>query len=1195
MKKKDRSIRKRNKRHSKKSSTLKKMNKKSKRKSKMNRKNNKRKTITKRQKGGSLLGAIGIGLAATAVTAAAYKGYRMVSKLNDKGYMFRLLNQDYISYSPKVVVVETPDFMKHYLECVSTVEFFQLLLSNREYLKSKTLQGLIKQSANNEKESKSKLEEKYGEEYKELEQLLDYNESKKDILQNLELETTTLELESQDENVKKLRDLLLLTAKIPGSSLDSNAIDDTSEFQELNKLDRINPYLTVSTFRWQEVVYSGIYDEYFTSEVNEILKERNSEFLLIEPEKTRIQGIIMNLSNNPKFIEGIRAKMVECSSKPRGYLDYVSSKISWDSQKACLACPSQDCLLYVYDFYQGLLQQDDDILMIDKLYALMVCEARICVLSKCLALEAIRIQDGNTGRVKSLIHQIYLKDMKSPTGRSLELPNQIIPFQKQSGGSAPETSSNDNTGGQPNTGSTTSPAITNESTGSTASATFTSGKEPTPTPTPSATTTPESGQTTQELGKTSESVTATPGSSTATPESGQTTQEPGKTPESATTTPGKEPTPSESATTTPETGQTTQEPGKTSGSATTTSGKEPPSPSSESATTTHVSSTATSETEKGLPVSSNPETKDEESKGFFKSLFTKSDSQKEPEQKTETEPTPQKDEIKEDKQMVKLSDPIMDTYMVSMESELEKEIPLHKSKFELFRILDVDEKEPSDAVKKFMEFKIGTNVTLKDIFINVFRDYSSSGETSEEKIMAIQALFNLIKEYGMIFVDCFSLEFLLSAGNLFSEDISQTDVIGLSDKVYQLFKEGKDKTAMLIIIVLLRFSDNPNQLHIIRGIFNRLRGERLQTSSMVERILTETMNLLTHLNKEKMIQRVALVYNSAEETDKVNVFRFDIWPKLSQKEMELFDVPSHNISEHESLEDKEHSLPKYEQMTEGCTQVERDIKSELRSGNVVFDSGLISKLERCRPKEKKDFSKSGNIESLQSVSHKDKEESRYPMRKTEQSFNIEDKYKSPTKPTSPPEMPSEPKPPPATIPETAPPPEEPKPPPATIPETAPPPAEPKPPPATIPETALPSTTPEMPAEPKSPPATIPETALPPAEPKPSPAMPSEPAPPATTPAMPAEPAPPAMPSEPAPPVTTPAMKTEAAPPEMPAEPKPPPATTPAMTSEPAPPATTPEMKTEASPASLSSPAMPAESAPSSEISKTTTEPLPTSP
>ena len=116
-----------------------KINKRSKRKSK---KKSKQKSM---QKGGAgLLPAMGIGLVASSVAAAAYKGFRLINKIKDKSYILRLINKDYIEYAPKVVVAETPDFIKYYMQCVSSYEFFQILLQRPEYLKSKTLQHIIR-------------------------------------------------------------------------------------------------------------------------------------------------------------------------------------------------------------------------------------------------------------------------------------------------------------------------------------------------------------------------------------------------------------------------------------------------------------------------------------------------------------------------------------------------------------------------------------------------------------------------------------------------------------------------------------------------------------------------------------------------------------------------------------------------------------------------------------------------------------------------------------------------------------------------------------------------------------------------------------------------------------------------------------------------------------------------------------------
>ena len=914
--KKDRSIRKKGRSrgniHNNKKNTLK----------KHKRKSNKKRTISKKQKGGSILASVGIGAAATAVTAAAYKGYRMISGLNDKGYMFRLLNQEYISYAPKVIVVETPDFMKHYLECVSTVEFFQLLLSNREYLKSKTLQSLIKDSTKEEKISKNKLSAQYGEEYKELEELLDYTDYKnKNILESIELEESALELDTKDENIKELRDLLLLTAKIPGSSLDDNSESSNPEFQELIKLDRINPYLSVSTFRWQDVIYSGLYDEYFTSEVDDILRERNSEFLTRDNEKVRVQKIINHLSKDPNFIEGIRRKMIECSSKPRGYLDYVSSSISWDSQKKCLACPSQECLLYIYDFYQSFLEQEDDVLLIDKLYSLMICEARICVLSKCLALEAIRIQEGNNSKVRNLIHEIYKRDMKSPTGRSLELPNKLIPFNQSGGADVVQ-------GAQPPGG--------------------------TPTVDVNAATQPE--EETSSVGdllKTINPFSDEPGEET------QMTQQPSSGPRQLPQEQVTQPVATEQAPVSQ--APVAQAPVVTTEQAPVAIEQAPvateqaPVTTEQAPVTTEQAPLATEQapvvTEQMPPVSVEPESQVVEQvveqPEVVNEITRGSDIEQESAQIVEVEP-----EIPEDKPYV-MVDPVIETHILSMENELRKQIPLHESRNELFDILGGDLSDQSNIVDKFMNYKLGENIKLKDIFINVFRNYTSDNAL-EEKDAAIQALFNNIKEYGMIFVDCFSLEFLLSAGNLFDKDVAYNDVVGLADIVSKLYLDGRVRQASIMTVVLLKLADDPNRLYIIKSLFERLEDIRYNDITLVSMLLSVNINLLTRVNKRKarMLERVADVYNSADEDQRINVHTFSIWPYLSEMETKLFEIPNHDISHYEKPNTNIYS--RYEPLSQDCSQNVDEIKEMIRkSGPFPVNAVMINNLERCRPKELK--------------------------------------------------------------------------------------------------------------------------------------------------------------------------------------------------------------------------------------------------
>ena len=50
--------------------------------------------------------------------------------------------------------------------------------------------------------------------------------------------------------------------------------------------------------------------------------------------------------------------------------------------------------------------------LIDKLYCLIMAEARMAILSRCICLESIRIQDGKTDTVEYLLDQIYAEDEK---------------------------------------------------------------------------------------------------------------------------------------------------------------------------------------------------------------------------------------------------------------------------------------------------------------------------------------------------------------------------------------------------------------------------------------------------------------------------------------------------------------------------------------------------------------------------------------------------------------------------------------------------------------------------------------------------------------------------------------------------------------------------------------------------------------
>ena len=200
------------------------------------------KNKNKNKKGGALLPALGIGVAATAIAAAAYKGFRLISKVNDKSDITRLLNQDYISYSPKVVVTETSDFIKHYLQCVTTVEFFEMVLSRPEYLRSRKLQSLVKSSSKKERENMKKIiGEEDNEDLSELESIItkiNRKEDDRNLVETMELKAEQLE-SSSDKNIQDLSNLILLTARIPGSSISERDISNSEDNSELMKLKEL--------------------------------------------------------------------------------------------------------------------------------------------------------------------------------------------------------------------------------------------------------------------------------------------------------------------------------------------------------------------------------------------------------------------------------------------------------------------------------------------------------------------------------------------------------------------------------------------------------------------------------------------------------------------------------------------------------------------------------------------------------------------------------------------------------------------------------------------------------------------------------------------------------------------------------------------------------------------------------------------
>ena len=938
-----------------------------------------KKTIKKKQKGGSFLPiALGIGAATTAVAAAAYKGFRLISKINDKSDIVRLLNQDYISYAPKVVVTETPDFIKHYLQCITTVEFFELVLSRPEYLRSRKLQSLVKSSSKRERENMKKLmNDEDNEDYSELESIIteiNRKEDDREMVETMELKPEQLET-STDKNIQNLSNLILLTARIPGSSLrgeDISKNEKNPELLQLKELGMINPYLSVNTFDWYSVVCSGLYDEYFTDSVNSILDERGISKLLDHTMKQRTQEVINELSSNIDFKDSIRAKMLECSSKPRGYLDYISSKVSWDSQKKCLSCPQEDCLIYIYDFYYKFLKESaSGIQTVDKLYALMICEARICVLSKCLALEVIRNQEKNNSHVRKIIHAIYESDQKMPNGLTIGPPTNV--WLPQKGGASKSSSS---LIPEPSTSRFETDKLFSSGRGQTTglspgkSTDLTSdlgGDEPN-SPPPSLKTTPEPAPAPEPaLGKAPEpALGAAPEPALADP---GTTTEPAPAPEPApepdtTTTPSKLPKDLFGSESKLESGVKSSlnsmgmdDSGGDSldtGSVSLDSvGNEELSDESGDGLGGEFSGKLGDE---GLGGESEESEESEESSLFTKlTATTGSEGTSSTELlKTETSDYPDTSES---------HDSIYIDIRSKMEDELQSYFALDTNNIQKLKdgmkenMKDGDSlpelTTPDLVINAYMDYDVlipslkSEDTKLCNLFVNALRKYEP--EQYQQHAAALRVLRQVINKTGLTLFDCYSPEFFLK--ELYDID-SLKDTSSLSQVVRDLYKNKKyDHANMINVVFMLErtldqskpIDSGNNDKQIVSSLsqfYEMIQDEH----DLNKKLFKDAYDIASGINREELVQRLSILYNSMPSEIKVSVFT-ESGIQLIGKEKQYFDVSEPELSK-EPAKDFER-VDRHQSMQ--CSDFMQEFNHNIYNRKpIVINSETALYMERCR-------------------------------------------------------------------------------------------------------------------------------------------------------------------------------------------------------------------------------------------------------
>ena len=222
---------------------------------------------------------------------------------------------------------------------------------------------------------------------------------------------------SEDEQLSKLTHKLFeLTGERVNPTFSAKCkILRQSEMEEVKILsDYIldcNHNLVNSYNDWYLILLNMVeFDSQFEVDVSNLLKNREIFINFQDLEKE------INILKNDKHLKkALQNKLILSSSKPRTFWDtYITSNVTWDSNKKCLSCPDKSCLLYINDnYYDFLVNGNPKISKLHKIYILIMCETRACIFSKYLSLEGLRIYDKNFTKVKSLLRTIYQNDSKT--------------------------------------------------------------------------------------------------------------------------------------------------------------------------------------------------------------------------------------------------------------------------------------------------------------------------------------------------------------------------------------------------------------------------------------------------------------------------------------------------------------------------------------------------------------------------------------------------------------------------------------------------------------------------------------------------------------------------------------------------------------------------------------------------------------
>ena len=306
-----------------------------------------------------------------------------------RSILLGILDEKYIPFLPSTLCINNKKLITNYLKSVSAFRLLTLIGKKDKYINSKSISGLIED--------------------------IDYKSS--DIFKNLG------SLTKIPESRKLMSNFNINCFKLTRSS--------SSAMKELHSyiLD-CEDYLSVKNVDWYEVALGlkPFDDEFETA----ILTEIKNRKIIIDTDKFHY-GLKL-LKKDEKVKQIFKHRILECGHKPQGFFDSLFGNISWDSYKECFKCSDNSCVVKLDDNYKTFLNQKHKIMTVDKIKILIYVELRLRELSRHFALEAVRMNQDKTSKIKSLLNKIYDQDSKIGNIGTNSLRQSVMKRSKQRGG-----------------------------------------------------------------------------------------------------------------------------------------------------------------------------------------------------------------------------------------------------------------------------------------------------------------------------------------------------------------------------------------------------------------------------------------------------------------------------------------------------------------------------------------------------------------------------------------------------------------------------------------------------------------------------------------------------------------------------------------------------------------------------------------